>query len=188
MPRACDLKRGSFVKIKNLPYILEGLQVSNPSARGAATLYHFRFRNLIDKSKEDVTCKGEELFAEADFERRAVQYLYGNQGVYTFMDQETFEQFDLSESAIGDKLLYLLPDMENIQALFSDGQVMTIEVPQKIAFKIAECSPVMKGATATSRPKPAKMETGLVVMVPEYMEAGETIIVNTEDNSFVSRA
>lgn len=187
MPRACDLKRGSFVKIKNMPYILEGLQVSNPSARGAATLYHFRFRNLVNKSKEDVTCKGEELFVEADFERRPVQYLYGNQGIHTFMDQETYDQFDLPEADIEDKLPYLLPDMDNIQAIFSDGQIMTIEPPAKVKLRVAECSPVMKGATATSRPKPATMETGLVVMVPEYIEAGEIININTEDNSFIGR-
>lgn len=188
MIRACDLKRGSLVKLKDTPHILESLQVTNPSARGAATLYHFRFRNLVNKNKEDMTCKGDDPFTEADFERRPVQFLYENQGIYTFMDQETFDQFDLARAIIEEKLKYLLPDMDNIQAIFSEGRVLTIEVPQKITLKIVECNPVMKGATATSRPKPATLETGLVVMVPEYMESGESILVNTEDDSFVCRA
>jgi len=188
MAKACDLKRGSLVGIEGQPYVLESLKVSTPSARGAASIYHFRFRNLVSKAKKDISCKGEEPFTDIDFERRPIQYLYREGDYYTFMDAEDFSQFSLPKDAIEEQMLYLVEDMEGIFALKADGQILTIEMPQKVELKVTACDPVMKGATATSRSKPATCETGLVVQVPEYLEAGETITVDTTTGSFLSRA
>jgi elongation factor P len=187
MQKACDLKKGSLVGIRGLPHVLENLSVSTPSARGAASIYHFRFRNLVTKAKQDVSCKGDEPFDDIDFERRAVQYSYKEGDLYTFMDTEDFSQFQLPQDAIEDQLNYLVEDME-VAALISDGKVLTIEVPQKVVLKIASCDPVMKGASVTARTKPATCQTGLVVQVPEYLEAGESIVVDTATGTYLSRA
>ncbi len=186
--KACDLRSGALVNINGAPHALEHLTVSNPSARGAATLYRFRFRNLVTKYKIDQTCKGDDMFADVAFEKRSVQFLYANQGVYTFMDNEDFSQFELQRDQIEEAAPYLIEDMEGVFALIADGKVLTVTVPPKVTLKVAECDPPMKGATVTSRAKPAKTDTGLTVMVPEYVESGTMIIVNTEDGSFVSRA
>ncbi|MCL1921935.1 MAG: elongation factor P [Kiritimatiellaeota bacterium] len=188
MAKACDLKRGGLVGIDGQPYVVESMKVSTPSARGAASIYHFRFRNLVTKAKKDISCKGEEPFAEIDFERRAVQYLYREGDLYTFMDTEDFSQFALAKDAIEEQMLYLVEDMEGIWALKSDGRVLTIEMPLKVDLKVTACDPVMKGATAASRSKPATCETGLVVQVPEYLEAGEVITVDTATGNYLSRA
>jgi len=188
MTKACDLKKGSLVGIHGLPHVVESLNVSTPSARGAASIYHFRFRNLVTKTKQDVSCKGDEPFADIDFERRPVQYLYKETDLYTFMDTEDFSQFSLPQDVLEEQLLYLTEDMEELFALFSDGKVLTVEMPQKVVLKIASCDPVMKGATATARNKPATCQTGLVVQVPEYLEAGEAIIVDTATGTYVTRA
>lgn len=188
MAKACDLKKGSLVGINGLPHVLESLKVSTPSARGAASIYHFRFRNLVTKSKQDISCKGEEPFADIDFERRPIQYLYKEADLYTFMDAEDFSQFSLPQTAIEEQILYLTEEMEGLFALMSDGKVLTIEVPQKVVLKIESCDPVMKGASVTARSKPAKCQTGLVVQVPEYLESGETIIVDTATGTYLSRA
>ena len=188
MAKACDLKKGSLVGINGLPHVLESLKVSTPSARGAASIYHFRFRNLVTKSKQDISCKGEEPFADIDFERRPIQYLYKEADLYTFMDAEDFSQFSLPQAAIEEQILYLSEEMEGLFALMSDGKVLTIEVPQKVVLKIESCDPVMKGASVTARSKPAKCQTGLVVQVPEYLESGETIIVDTATGTYLSRA
>ena len=188
MAKACDLKKGSLVGINGLPHVLESLKVSTPSARGAASIYHFRFRNLVTKSKQDISCKGEEPFTDIDFERRPIQYLYKEADLYTFMDAEDFSQFSLPQENIEEQILYLSEDMEGLFALMSDGKVLTIEVPQKVVLKIESCDPVMKGASVTARSKPAKCQTGLVVQVPEYLESGETIIVDTATGSYLSRA
>jgi elongation factor P len=188
MLKACDLKKGSLVGLRGLPHVLESLSVTTPSARGAASIYHFRFRNLVTKAKQDVSCKGEEPFDDIDFERRPVQYLYREADLHTFMDTEDFSQFTLPATAIEEQLDYLVEDMEGLFALISDGKVLTIEVPQKVVLTIASCDPVMKGASVTARSKPAKCQTGLVVQVPEYLEAGEAIIVDTATGTYLSRA
>jgi elongation factor P len=188
MAKACDLKKGSLVGIDGKPHVLESLKISTPSARGASSIYHFRFRNLVTKVKKDISCKGDEPFTDIDFERRQVQYLYREADLYTFMDTEDFSQFSLIRETIEEQMLYLVEDMEGIYALKSDGNVLTIEMPQKVELTVAQCDPVMKGATVTSRSKPATCETGLVVQVPEYLEAGEKIIVDTETGTFLSRA
>ncbi|HQL49879.1 MAG TPA: elongation factor P-like protein YeiP [Kiritimatiellia bacterium] len=188
MLKACDLKKGSLVGLRGLPHVLESLSVTTPSARGAASIYHFRFRNLVTKAKQDVSCKGEEPFDDIDFERRPVQYLYREADLHTFMDTEDFSQFTLPATAIEEQLDYLVEDMEGLFALISDGKVLTIEVPQKVVLTIASCDPVMKGASVTARSKPAKCQTGLVVQVPEYLETGEAIIVDTATGTYLSRA
>lgn len=188
MIRACDLKRGGFVELNGVPHQLDSLQVTNPSARGAATLYHFRFRNLITKQKIDQTVKGDDLYKEADFEIRPTQFLYENQGTYTFMDQETFEQFELNKDEIPGLLPFLLPEMEDLKAIISEGKVLAVEPPQKVTLTVEQCDPVMKGASATGRGKPARCETGLTVTVPEYIVIGEKIIIETATSEFVGRA
>ncbi len=188
MAKACDLKKGSLIGINGLPHVVEGMSITTPSARGASSIYRFRFRNLVTKAKQDVSCKGEEPFADIDFERRPIQYLYREADLYTFMDNEDFSQFTLQKDAIAEQLLYLVEDMEGLLALMSDGKVLTIEVPQKVVLTIETCDPVMKGASVTARTKTAVCQTGLVVQVPEYLEAGEPIIVDTATGTFLSRA
>jgi elongation factor P len=188
MAKACDLRKGSLVGINSLPHVVEDLKVSTPSARGASSIYRFRFRNLVTKGKQDVSCKGDEPFADIDFERRPIQYLYKEADLYTFMDTEDFSQFTIQQDSIEEQLLYLVEDMEGLFALMSDGKVLTIEVPQKVVLTIETCDPVMKGASVTARSKTATCQTGLVLQVPEYLEAGETILVDTATGSFLSRA
>lgn len=188
MQKAHDLKKGSLIGIRGLPYVVESVSVTTPSARGAASMYHFRFRNLVTKQKQDLSCKGEETFDEIDFERRAVQYLYKAGDLHTFMDVEDYSQFTLNEEQIEDEIGYLVEDMEGIFALLSQGKVLAIQVPPKVTLTIESCDPVMKGASVTARSKAAVCQTGLKVQVPEYLEAGEAIIVETATGAYISRA
>lgn len=189
MAKAHELKRGSIVSINGVPHAVEQLTVSTPSARGAATLYHFKFRNLITKeSLPKNSCKGDESFDNVDFEKRPVSYQYCDKGMYAFMDDEDFSQFEFSEEQLGDARYYLSEGMVGLFALVADGKILTVAPPPKVVLKIVECDSPMRSATVTSRPKPAKMATGLTVMVPEYVESGTEIIVSSEDGSFVSRA
>lgn len=188
MIKACDLKRGGLIGVNGMPHVVEDLKVSTPSARGAASIYRFRFRNLVSKAKQDVSCKGDDSFDEIDFERRPVQFLYREVDMYTFMDTEDFSQFSLPRDAIEEQARYLVEDMEGIFALLSDGKILTVEMPPKVELEVVECEPVMKGATAASRSKPAKCRTGLTVHVPEYLATGEMIVVDTSTGEFISRA
>ena len=188
MVKAADVKRNDLVGINGAPHILEDLKVSTPSARGASTLYRFRFRNLVTKNKVDMTCKGDDPLESIAFEKRPVQFLFIQQDQYTFMDVEDFSQFALNKDEIADQIDYLVEDMDGIMALIADGRILTIEMPASVTMKIVECDPVLKGGSATARTKPAKLQTGLVVQVPEYLTPGEVIRVDTRTGKYLQRA
>jgi len=188
MPKACELKCGSLVEIQGMPYYLETLAVTNPSARGAASIYRLRFRNLVTKAKQDVSCKGEEPFGEITVERRPVQFLFAQQDRYTFMDMEDFSQIELAAETVADQKDYLVDEMEGISVLMADGKALMIELPCSVELTVAGTAPVIRGASATARSKPATLQTGLVVQVPEYITAGERVKVDTRTGEFLKRA
>jgi elongation factor P len=188
MVKAADLKRNDLVGIHGVPHIVEDLKISTPSARGASTLYRFRFRNLVTRNKVDMTCKGDDPLEQISFEKRPVQFLFVQQDQYTFMDAADFSQFVLNRDELADQVDFLAEDMDGLVALVADGRILTIEMPASVALKIVECDPVLKGASATGRAKPAKLQTGLVVQVPEYLTPGEVIRVDTRNRKFLQRA
>jgi len=100
MFRASDLKKGDVVKIEGDAHIVETIKVQSPSARGAVTLYKIRFRNLTSKRKIDQSLRGDDVLAEADFERRPVQVLFGDASSITFMDLKDYSQFALTKDEI----------------------------------------------------------------------------------------
>ena len=187
MAKACDLGRNDVVAIHNQPHIVEDLSVSTPSARGAATLYRLRFRNIVTKAKVDVTCKGEENFGDVSVEHRRAQFLFVERGQLVFMDTEDFSQFAFTRDEIAAQADYLTPDLE-VKAVFCDGKALAVELPASVALKVVETAPVMRGASVTARTKAAKLETGLVVQVPEYLTGGERVNVDTRNGKYLSRA
>jgi elongation factor P len=188
MVRICDLKRGDIVEIDGSPHSVEDVQVSTPSARGAVSLYRFRFRNLVSKHKVDKTFKGDDVLRDVDFERRDIQFSYERDGIYTFTDLLDYSEFTLSADDVGDAIHYLTDATEGLRALVADGRILGLELPSSVDLEIVETAPIIKGASATSRNKPATLSTGLVVQVPEYMVTGERVRVDTRTGKFLQRA
>lgn len=188
MPKACDLKRGVVVEINGIPHAVKNVEAKSPSSRGASTLYKIRFTNLKTGQKLDESYKGDDMLKEADCLRTTVQYLYKDGEHYMFMNLEDYSQYGLSEKELKDEIPYLVDGLEGIMALLVDGALMAIELPSSVSMKIIETAPGIKGATATGRTKPAVLATGLEVQVPEYLEPGETITVNTSTGKYMSRA
>ena len=141
MPRASELKRGSVVALNGGPHIVEDLTVRTPSARGAATLYHLRFRNLVTGRKEDRSCKGDEAFDPISVERRPVQFSYISGDSYMFMDLGDYTEFELKATEIEEQRQYLTEELEGLEALVSDGRVLTIELPDVVELPITTCEP-----------------------------------------------
>ena len=188
MPKACDLKRGGIVAIDGTPHIVEALKISTPSARGSASLYHFRLRNLSTRSKLDRSCKGDDMFDDCHFQKREVQYSYAQGDIHTFMDLEDYSEIVFNASDISEELQYITEDMGGIHALVSDGKALGIELPPVAELEIIECDPSIRGASATARTKPATLSTGLTVQVPEYLSPNEIIRVDTRNGAFLGRA
>ena len=180
-------KSGSVISVNNVPHIVENVEKHTPSARGAATIYKIRCRSLIDQTKTDLSCKGEDNYPEPDFRKAEVQYLYKEGDHYVFMDLESYDQYELSKEAIGDDRFYLVENMEGIKALILEERMVGLNLPDVVEQKLVECDSAIKGQSATNRGKSATTETGLVIQVPEYMSAGETVKIETSTGKFLGR-
>jgi elongation factor P len=188
MPKASELKRGMVVELVNEPYVVKDIEIRNPSSRGAATLYKVRFNHLKNKQKRDESLKGEDFLKDIDCERKLVQYSYQDGNSYVFMDNDSFEQYAIDAEAIENELGYISEGLNNIVAVLLEQQLVAIELPAAVSLAIVETAPGIKGATAAARTKPATLSTGLEVQVPEYIENGEIIRINTATGKFMSRA
>jgi elongation factor P len=188
MPRASELKNGMVIDIDGVPHVVKQIEVKSPSARGAATLYHIRYNNMQSGQKLDETYKGDDLLKDADYERVPVQFSYEDGDNWIFMNNEDFSQYEVPLEDMEDIKGYITQDLEGIQALIMDGKLLTLLLPPSVELEIIDTPPAMKGASATSRSKPAKMSTGLEVQVPEFLESGELIRISTTTGKYQSRA
>jgi len=185
---AKDIKRGHIVNYNGAPCMIETINVQSPSARGAATIYKYKARNLISKQKVDITLRGGDSLNEADFAKRPVKFMYSDPAEVHFLDQEDYNDYALPKDDLAEELQYLTENLEGVQAMIYNDQCVGIQLPLTVELKVVECDPGIKGASATARTKPATLETGLIVQVPEYLSQGETIKVDTRDGAYISRA
>ncbi len=185
---AKDIKRGHIVNYHGAPCMIEGVNVQSPSARGAATFYKYRARNLISKQKVDITLRGGESLAEADFQKHPVKFMYADPAEAHFLDQTTYEQYSFPRDDLAEELQYLTEDLEGVLGLIYNDQCVGVQLPLTVELKVVQCDPGIKGASATARTKPATLQTGLIVQVPEYLSEGEQIKVDTRTASYLSRA
>lgn len=186
--KANQLKKGNVVNINGLPYQVRHIDISTPTARGSNTLYRVRFTGITNGQNLDQTYKGTDVLEEMSLDRRAVSYLYSDQENCHFMDAQNYEQYSLHVDYLADRKDWLIDNLEGIVALMLDGRMLAIELPSAVDLEIVETAPVIKGATATNRNKPATLSNGRVVLVPEYMSPGEWVRVNTETGKFIARA
>ncbi len=188
MVPAKDFKRRMVVEIDGAPHMIEQIQVQTPSARGAATLYKIKARNLKTKARVEKNYRGTDALNESSFERRPVQYLYRDPDALHFMDAATYNQFSLPFDELREQAAFMTENMEGVEALVVDEEVIAIELPDTVLLPITESATGVRGNSATGRTKPATLSTGLVVQVPEHLDQGETIRVDTRTGEYLGRA
>lgn len=188
MPKASEVKRGMVVDIDGVPHAVKSVEAKSPSSRGASTLYKIRFTNLKTGQKRDDSLKGDDYLKEADYVREPIQYSYQDGNKYVFMNTENYNQYEVDEEAVEDLKGYITEGLEGMTALIMDGVLLTIDLPQSVDMEIVDTVPGIKGSSATGRTKPARLVTGLEVQVPEYLDIGEVIRINTVTGKFMSRA
>jgi elongation factor P len=145
-----------------------------------------KLRNLKTGAMNEHRFRSEDRVEKASLETHEMQYLYSDTEGHHFMNQETYDQIRLDADVVGDAMKYLLPETV-IEVDFYDGNPVSVELPTTVALRIVETDPGMKGATASASYKPAKLETGLTVMIPQFIEAGTVIKVDTRDDSYLER-
>jgi elongation factor P len=188
MSKASELKRGMVVEIQESRILSKMLMSKVPRLEGQTTLYKVRFNNVKTGYKLDESLKGDDIFKDIDLVRAKVQFSYIDNENYVFMNIEDYSQYSLSKDALDDQIDYLTEGLEGIIALLVDDEILGIELPSVVVLEVIETPPAIKGATASSRTKTAKLSTGAEIQVPEYLESGELIRVNTETGKFSSRA
>jgi elongation factor P len=182
-----EVKRGDILEIEGDPWQVTEVASQTPSARGASMLVKAKLRNMRTGQGLSKSWRGGETVATAEVETRAVQYLYGREDAFVFMDMESYDQVTLDAAQVGDARPYLLENMDLRAVSFGD-RVIALLLPMTVDLLVVDTAPAIKGATAQAQLKPATAETGLSVMVPSYIEPGERIRVDTRDGRFVERA
>jgi elongation factor P len=187
MATTSDFKRGMRIEMDGDPWMVLDYSTQTPSARGSATLVKAKLRNIRTKQLVDRTFKAGERVKIPDFENRNVQYLYDDGDAYYFMDEETYEQFPMMGEDIEYELGFLRPN-DSVKAQLFEGRCIGLELPHTVVLEVADCDPGVKGDTVSAVTKPARMETGLEIQVPLFVEAGDKLVVDTRDARYVRRA
>lgn len=179
-----DLKKGVIIEVDNQLFSILDYQ-HQKIGRGSAQV-RMKLRNVRTGSISDTTVQAGTKFPRVRLEQRAMQYLYAEDNNYYFMDQESYDQIGLSGAQLGDAVNYLKDGMV-IQVQFYENEPVDVEPPITVELQIVETDPGFRGDTASGGTKPAKLETGLVVQVPLFVNQGETIRVDTRTGTYLER-
>lgn len=179
-----DIKSGLTILVDGQVYLVIETQHVKPG-KGAAFV-RAKLRNLRDGSIQEKTFRGDEKIEAAFVEERKLQYQYSSGDIYHFMDQDNFEEISISKEHIRDEARFLKDGLE-VSAYFYKNEILNINLPNFIEFKIIHTEPGIKGDTAKSSTKPAKIETGAIVQVPLFIDTGDKIKIDTRSGEYVER-
>lgn len=179
-----DLKKGQVFQMDGTPYrVVEYAQ--KVMGRGGS-IVNVKIKSLLDGKVLDKTFKGSESIEPADITNKNIQYLYSDNNSFFFMDEATYEQFELPSEDMADKAGYI-KEGDQVQAQLFDGRVINIELPKNVPLKVTYAESVVKGDTTSSVMKEAKVETGITVKVPAFVKTGDVISVDTTTGAYRER-
>jgi len=181
---AGELKRGITIELDGQLYQVLDFQHIK-MGRGSAQV-RLKLRDIRAGHTTERAFQASETFTRAFLERRLVQYLYNDGSLYYFMDTKTFEQIPIDKSMLGEALNYL-KDGSNLEILTHKGKSMGIQLPVSVELKVTETGPGFKGNTASAGSKPAKLETGITIKVPFFINTGDIIKVDTRSGEYLER-
>jgi elongation factor P len=185
MIAATQIRPGMVIKFNNELYSVFTMVHRTPgNLRGFVQV---KMRNLRSGSMNEHRFASEDRVEKAMLDEQKMEYMYKDSEFFYFMNTETYEQVQLSAELLGDAAMYLIDNLP-VAVTFYEGKAMSVELPATVDLTIVETEPSLKGATVSNVGKPAKLETGLVVNVPAFIEQGERIRVNTAEGTYVERA
>jgi len=184
---AITVKRKMYFEYENVPYYCMEAEVSTPTARGGQTLVRLKMRNLLTRAVFDKTFKAGERFKEPDLELVEATYLYSDGEGSHFMDQESFETLTLNSDMMGNAL-ELLVEGVIIQLHKFNGNPIGLQLPEKVELEVTYTEGGARGDTSGNVTKLARLQTGLEIKAPLYIQVGEKVKVFTETREFAGRA
>jgi len=183
--KAIQIRKGNVLDYQGKLYRVSEMTHITPG-KGPA-LIQITMKRLRDGVKNENRFRPDEAVEKAALFTRDYQYLYQDGDLYVFMDQETYEQIHLGSELIGEDAYYLLPSTI-VQLLMYENSPVGVELPGVVELKVVETDPNLKGATVSSSYKPAKLETGLSIQIPPFIEKDEVIRVDTATGKYLERA
>ena len=146
-----------------------------------------KMKSVMTGTGYDYRFRSDERVERATLEQQMMEFLYADGDSYVFMNSETYEQINLSTELLGDNVNYLLANTQ-VKVEFFQEEPIGVEMPSSVILEVVETEPEMKGATASASAKPATLETGIVVQVPQFVKVGEKIRVDTSEGKYMERA
>ncbi|MBL8222288.1 MAG: elongation factor P [Bryobacterales bacterium] len=185
MLTATQLRPGMVIKFNNELFSVFKMEHRTPgNLRGFVQV---KMRNLRSGSQIEHRFSSEDRVEKAMLDEHEMEYLYDDGEYYYFMNTENYEQMHFTRDTLGDSVNYLVPQLK-VTVEFYEGKPISVELPPSVDLTVVETEPGLKGATVSNVTKPAKMETGLMVQVPPFINQGEKIRVSTSEGTYQERA
>lgn len=185
MLQSNELKPGVTILHENNIYVVQDFS-QNKTARSAMVV-KVKVRNLRTGANVELSFGAGDKIEKAHIDKKEMQYLYSTEGTFYFMDNETYEQIEVPEDQLEWEKNFL-KENDNVMISSYEGEILGVILPDKVKLQIVESEPAVKGDTATNAQKNAKLETGLAIRVPLFIEQDEIVIVSTVDGKYAGRA
>lgn len=184
MIKATQIRRGMVIKLEDELYKV--LETDHVTPGKGQALMQTKLRRLKDQTLHDIRFRSIDKVEQAYLETVEMEYLYQDGEDYVFMNLETYEQIKLSEEVLGETVDYLVPNIV-FTVEMHDGKAVGVSPPLTIELKVVKTEPFLKGATQTATNKPAALETGLIINVPQFIKTGDVVKIDTRDNTYIER-
>lgn len=180
-----NLKKGTIFQQDGVPYRV--VEYSQKVMGRGGSIVNVRIKSLIDGKVLEKTFKGNEQIDSADVATQSVQYLYNDGNTFYFMNEETFEQFEVPADLVGDNAGYM-KEGDRLALQQFDGRPINVELPKNVPLKVTYTESVVKGDTANAVTKGATLETGITIRVPAFIKQDDIIKVDTRTGEYLERA
>lgn len=186
--KASDIKKGNVVEHDGTVYQVRDIGRSAPQGRGGNVKFRFTLYSVPGGAKYDLSLGAEDELKDVELSRRAASFSYKDGDAFVFLDDEDYTPYQLDADAVGEASGYISDGLTGCYVQVIDDQPVGLQLPASVVLEVVETPPELKGGTATKRPKPARLSTGIEVQVPEYIANGERVLVNTGSGEFAGRA
>jgi elongation factor P len=182
--KATEIRRGQVIKLDNQAFLI--LETTHVTPGNWRAMVQTKLRNLNTGTIIEKRLRSTDDVDVAFVENKKMEYLYSSGNEHVFMDTESYDQVSFPTNMVDDVMPFLLPNAQ-VSAMYCDGKAVSVEPPRTVDLKITETPPSIKGATVTNQYKEAKLETGLKIQVPSFIDPGETVRIDTSSKQYVER-
>lgn len=180
-----DFRKGLKVQIDGVPYLMVEMNFRKPGKGNA--LYECKMKNLVRGTVVDRTYRAGQVLEAADISEFTAQFLYRQQDMFVFMNNTSYEQYELSKEQVGDAWMFLKDGLDCILMVYNNNP-LTVTPPNHVILKVEYAEPTAKGNTATNVQKPVRLETGAEIGAPAFVNAGDYLRIDTRTGTYIERA